>query len=75
MVVSKLVIQRVYGVLKRHDLNTKEKRLQWIQRLSGVVLNISEELNVIRKRAKATTLKPLIQENLLVRDTFLPWLS
>ncbi|MDI6783931.1 MAG: IS481 family transposase [bacterium] len=32
----------VYGVLSRQDLNTRKKRLQWIQELSGVVVNISQ---------------------------------
>ena len=32
----------VYGVLKRHNLNTKDERLQWIQELAGVVVNLSQ---------------------------------
>ena len=32
----------VYGVLKRHNLNSRKKRLAWIQELSGVVVHISQ---------------------------------
>lgn len=59
----------VYGVLKRHSLNTKKKRLAWVQELSGVMANVSQHEHD-RKKSKYRHIKASYPGELVGIDTF-----
>ncbi len=59
----------VYGVLKRYNLNTRKKRLQWIQELSGVIVNVSQ-LERDREKSKGRHIEASYPGELVGVDTF-----
>ena len=59
----------VYGVLKRHNLNTKDERLQWIQELAGVVVNLSQ-IERDKEESKRRHIETSYPGELIGIDTF-----
>jgi len=59
----------VYGVLKRHNLNTRKKRLQWIQELSRVVLD-TPQVERDREKSKSRHIEAFYPGELVGMDTF-----
>ena len=59
----------VHGVLCMNNLNTKKKRLQWIQELSGVVVNISQ-IERDREKSKTRHIEASYPGELVGIDTF-----
>lgn len=59
----------VYGVLKRNNLNIKKKRLQLVQEISGVVVNISL-IQRDKEKSKTRHIKAIYPGELIGIDTF-----
>jgi transposase InsO family protein len=59
----------VYGVLKRHNLNTRKKRLAWVQELSGAVMSISQ-LDRDKQKSKSRHIEASHPGELVGVDTF-----
>ena len=59
----------VYGVLKRHGLNRRKDRLEWIRKLSGEIVTKSE-LETARIRSKSRHIQADQPGELVCIDTF-----
>lgn len=59
----------VYGVMKRHRLNRRKDRLEWIRKLSGEIVTKSE-LETARQRSKSRHIQADDPGELVCIDTF-----
>lgn len=59
----------VYGIMKRHNLNTRKKRLEWVRKLSGEVVKLSD-LQRDKERSKTRHIQAYYPGQVMGADLF-----